>query len=77
MTAMREANPWRAGCGESRMPGSEGGVRKRAYRKVTLPFLEGVAPCSYLTVDTTRSRVSNKIEATSTLEAYDEEMPQR
>jgi hypothetical protein len=37
---MQEANPWRAGCGESRMPGSEGGVGKRP---------QGNAPCSYLT----------------------------
>jgi hypothetical protein len=42
MTAvlMREANPWRAGCGESRMPGSEGGVRATQF---------GCAPCPYLT----------------------------
>jgi hypothetical protein len=24
------ANPWRAGCGKSRMPGSEGGVEKHS-----------------------------------------------
>jgi len=34
----REVNPWRAGCGESRMPGSEGGVRKRAEKQRALPL---------------------------------------
>jgi len=41
---MREvANPWRAGCGESRMPGSEGGVRKRTeqQRALLLPYDQG------------------------------------
>ena len=33
----REVNPWRAGCGESRMPGSEGGVGKQARDHVGQP----------------------------------------
>jgi hypothetical protein len=39
------ANPWKAGCGESRTPGLEGGVGKRTSVN---------APCSYLTCATKR-----------------------
>jgi hypothetical protein len=41
MTALREvANPWRAGCGESRMPGSEGGVEKHSLAVRSAPTLQ-------------------------------------
>ena len=37
--AKREANPWRAVCGESRMHGSEGGVRKHSSAVRLAPTL--------------------------------------
>ena len=39
VTRAAEANPWRAGCGESRMPGSEGGVGKHSLAVRPAPTL--------------------------------------
>jgi hypothetical protein len=39
ITAREVVNSWRAVCGESRMPGSEGGVRKRAQVTRLAPTL--------------------------------------
>jgi hypothetical protein len=38
-----KAQSWKAGCGESRTPGSEGGVEKPAERQGAppLPYLKG------------------------------------